>query len=141
MRVRGSARSVPPMTALPDEAKKLLDSPEFATVATLEPDGRAHLSVVWIGRDGDDLLFSTIRGRRKTNNLERDARTTVLVYPKDDPYSYLEVRGTAELEDDPQKAYIEEMSQQYLGKAYPWPSDDERRVVVRVRADKVVTHG
>jgi PPOX class probable F420-dependent enzyme len=129
------------MRTLPDEAKKLLDRPEFATVATLEPDGRPHLSVVWIGRDGDHMLFSTIQGRRKTLNLQRDPRITVLVYPKDDPYSYLEVRGTAELEDDPQKAYIEEMSQKYLGKAYPWHSDDERRVVVRVRADKVVMHG
>jgi Pyridoxamine 5'-phosphate oxidase len=50
------------MTSLPDGAKRLLDSPEFATVATLEPDGRPHLSVVWMGRDGDDILFSTIRG-------------------------------------------------------------------------------
>src|SRR3954469_8105363 len=129
------------MTTLPDRATTLLDSPEFATVATLEPDGRPHLSVVWIGRDGDEVLFSTTRGRRKTLNLERDPRITILVYPKDDPYSYLEGRGTAELVDDPQKAYIEEMSQKYLGKAYPWHSDDERRVVVRVRADKVVTHG
>jgi PPOX class probable F420-dependent enzyme len=129
------------MTTLPDEATKLLDSPEFATVATLEPDGPPHLSVVWVGRDGDDILFSTIRGRRKTLNLERDPRITVLVYPKDDPYSYLEVRGTAELEDDPQKAYIEEMSQKYLGKPYPWHKDEERRIVVRVRPEKVVMHG
>jgi PPOX class probable F420-dependent enzyme len=129
------------MTTLPDEAKKLLDRPEFATVATLEPDGRPHLSVVWIGRDGDDLLFSTIEGRRKTRNLQRDARATVLVYPADDPYSYLEVRGTSELVADPQKAYIEEMSQKYLGKPYPWHKDEERRIVVRVRPEKVVLHG
>jgi len=128
------------MTTLPDEAKKLLDRPEFATVATLEPDGRPHLSVVWMGRDGDDILFSTIRGRRKTGNLERDPRVTVLMYPQDDPYSYLEVRGTADLVDDPQKAYIDEMSQKYLGKPYPWHSDAEQRVIVRVRPDKVVLY-
>src|SRR3954449_9453588 len=128
------------MTTLPDEAKKLLDRPEFATVATLEPDGRPHLSVVWVGRDGEDILFSTIRGRRKTNNLERDPRITVLIYPKDDPYSYVEVRGAAELIDDPSKAYIEEMSQKYLGTPYPSHSDEEQRVVVRVHTDKVVVH-
>jgi PPOX class probable F420-dependent enzyme len=128
------------MTTLPDEAKKLLDRPEFATVATLEPDGRPHLSVVWVGRDGDDILFSTIRGRRKTRNVERDPRVTVLVYPQDDPYSSLEVRGTAELADDPQKAYIEEMSQKYLGKPYPWHHEAEQRVVVRVHPDKVVMY-
>src|SRR3954464_38277 len=75
--------------------------PQFPPLPPLEPDGRPHLSVVWMGRDGDDILFSTIRGRRKTGNLERDPRVTVLVYPQDDPYSYLEVRGTAELVDAP----------------------------------------
>jgi PPOX class probable F420-dependent enzyme len=129
------------MTTLPDEAKKLLDRPEFATVATLEPDGHPHLSVVWVGRDGDDILFSTIQGRRKTRNLQRDPRATVLVYPADDPYSYLEVRGTTELVDDPQKAYIEEMSQKYLGKPYPWHKDEERRILVRVRPENVVMYG
>jgi PPOX class probable F420-dependent enzyme len=128
-------------TTLPDDAAKLLDRPEFATVATLEPDGRPHLSVVWVGRDGDDILFSTIQGRRKTSNLQRDPRVTVLVYPHDDPYSYLEVRGTAELTDDPEKAYIEAMSQKYLGKPYPWHSPEEQRIIVRVRPDKVVWYG
>jgi PPOX class probable F420-dependent enzyme len=129
------------MTTLPDEAKTLLDAPEFATVATIDPDGQPQLSVVWLGRDGDDVLFSTIKGRRKTDNLVRDARATVLVYPKENPYSYLEIRGTVTLADDPTQAYIEEMSQKYLGKAYPWRNEDEERIVVRVSPAKVVFHG
>lgn len=124
---------------LPDTARALLDRPEFATVATIEPDGRPHLSVVWVGRDGDDVLFSTVRGRRKTRNLERDPRTTLLVYPKDDPYTYLEIRGTATLEDDPTRALIDAMSHKYEGRAWTNPPDE--RVVVRVRADKVVWYG
>jgi PPOX class probable F420-dependent enzyme len=129
------------MTTLPDKAKTLLDAPEFATVATIDPDGQPQLSVVWLGRDGDDVLFSTIKGRRKTDNLVRDARATVLVYPKENPYSYLEIRGTVTLADDPTQAYIEEMSQKYLGKAYPWRNEDEERIVVRVSPAKVVWHG
>jgi PPOX class probable F420-dependent enzyme len=130
------------MTELPDEAKALLDRPEFATVATLEPSGQPHLSVVWAGRDGDDILFSTVRGRRKTDNLERDPRATILVYPKDNPYSYLEVRGEAELVDDPEAAYIDEMSLKYTGNPkYPWGKPGDQRVTVRVRPQKVVWHG
>jgi PPOX class probable F420-dependent enzyme len=128
------------MTILPDEAAALLDRPEFATLGTIEPDGRPHLSVIWVGRDGDDVLFSTIQGRRKTANMQRDPRVTVLVYPKDDPYTYLEVRGTAELSDDPERAYIEEMSRKYLGKPYPWHKAGEERIVVRVKPEKVVWH-
>ncbi len=128
------------MTTLPDEAKTLLDAPEFATVATIDPDGQPQLSVVWLGRDGDDVLFSTTKGRRKTDNLVRDARATVLVYPKENPYSYLEIRGTVTVTDDPDQAYIEQMSHKYLGKAYPWRNEAEQRVVVRVSPVKVVWH-
>jgi PPOX class probable F420-dependent enzyme len=129
------------MPSLPEPARALLDRPEHATVASIEPSGQPQLSVVWVKRDGDDVLFSTVRGRRKTDNLERDARATLLVFPADDPYSYLEVRGTVTLEDDPEQALIEELSHKYLGKAYPWRNDDEKRVVVRLTPAKVVWHG
>ena len=125
---------------LPDTARALLDRPEFATVATIEPDGRPHLSVVWVGRDGDDVLFSTVRGRRKTRNLERDPRTTLLVYPKDDPYTYLEIRGTATLVDDPTRSLIDEMSHKYTGGPWTKVPADVDRVVVRVSPTKVVLY-
>jgi PPOX class probable F420-dependent enzyme len=129
------------MTAsLPDAARALLDRPEFATVATLEPDGQPHLSVVWVGRDGDDVLFSTLRGRRKTLNLERDPRATLLVYPKDDPYTYLEVRGTVTLVDDPDRALIHEMSHKYEGEPFRDEPDHDHRVVVRLTPSKVVMY-
>jgi PPOX class probable F420-dependent enzyme len=70
------------MTSLPDDAKALLDQPVYATIATIDPDGQPQLSLVWIGRDGDDVLFSTIKGRRKTDNLERDDRASMLVFPR-----------------------------------------------------------
>ena len=53
------------MTAqLSDQAKALIDGKAFAVVATLQPDGSPQASVVWVKRDGDDLLFSTVEGRR-----------------------------------------------------------------------------
>lgn len=86
--------------ALPDGARSLLDRPEYATVATIEPDGQPQLTVVWVKPDGNDVLFSTVRDRRKARNLERDPRASVLVFARDDPYSYLEVRGTATMTEE-----------------------------------------
>lgn len=128
-------------SALPDEARALLDRPEHAVIATVEPSGQPQLSVVWVTRDGDDVLLSTVRGRYKTDNLERDARASLLVYPADNPYSYVELRGTATLEDDPEQELIEVLSMKYLGKAYPWRNEEEKRVVVRLTPSKVVWHG
>jgi PPOX class probable F420-dependent enzyme len=124
---------------LPPAARALLDGPNFATVATVQPDGSPQTSVVWIRADGDDLLFSTIKGRRKHANLTRDPRVSVLVLDAADPYSYCEIRGTAELTDDPRAELIEELSVKYTGESFG-ERPGEQRVVVRVRPDRVFVY-
>ncbi|MFB6563095.1 MULTISPECIES: PPOX class F420-dependent oxidoreductase [unclassified Streptomyces] len=129
--------------ALSDDLKKLIDdSPVFATVATIQPDGSPQLSVTWLTRDGDDLLVSTTVGRRKEKNLRADPRITVMINPANAPYTYAEVRGTAELTTEGGQELINELSRKYTGKDYadfnPASKEDAERVVVRVSPRKVV---
>ncbi|MFJ8821306.1 PPOX class F420-dependent oxidoreductase [Streptomyces sp. NPDC102467] len=131
------------MTAhLSDELKALLDTKVFINVATIQPDGSPQVSPVWAKRDGDDILFSTTVGRRKEKNLRRDPRVTVLVQPADNPYTYAEIRGTADISTEGGQELIDELSLKYTGKKYaefnPSSGEDAERVVVRVRARKVV---
>jgi hypothetical protein len=42
-------------TVLTAAAKKILDDIDPAVLATVNPDGSPQTSVVWVGRDGDDL--------------------------------------------------------------------------------------
>ena len=129
--------------ALPDGAKELLDRPEFATVATIGSDGQPQLSVVWVKHDGDDVLISTTTNRQKYRNIARDPRVSVLVFPKDKPYSYLEVRGTATMSEQGGRELIDEFNEKYHG-VRPYPGDkgtDNVRVVVRITPDKVVFRG
>lgn len=124
---------------LSDAAVALLQPPVFAVVTTLCADGQPQSSVVWLRADADGLVFSTIRGRLKTRNMERDPRVTVCAYDPGDPYSYVEVRGAASLAEEGGDALIDEMSRAYTGR--PWtPRDGEVRVVVRVTPTKVVEH-
>jgi len=125
---------------LPDTVKKLLDEKRFATIATVEPDGRPHLSVVWVARDGDDVLVSTVEGRRKHRNLVRDPHATVLVYLEENPYAYAEVRGTAELTREGGRELIDDLNLKYHGQPRYLRDDgtDNVRVVVRIHPDKVV---
>jgi PPOX class probable F420-dependent enzyme len=127
---------------LPDAVKALVDRREYATVATLQPDGGPQLSLVWITREGDDLMFSTVEGRRKHTNLLRDPRVSVLVYPRDDPYVYVEVRGTASMTRDGAVALIDALVAKYHGEERFTGDDgtDHVRVVVRVSADRVLTY-
>ncbi|WP_338697875.1 PPOX class F420-dependent oxidoreductase [Streptomyces sp. Q6] len=127
---------------LSDELKALLDSTVFIAVATIQPDGSPQVSPVWVKRDGEDVLFSTTVGRQKEKNLSRDPRVTVLVQPADNPYAYAEIRGNAEITTEGGQELIDELSVKYTGKKYadfnPASGQDAERVVVRVRARKVV---
>jgi PPOX class probable F420-dependent enzyme len=122
---------------LSEEARKLLNPPVFAVLTTVNEDGGPQASVVWVRTDGDDVVFSTIRGRRKTRNMEREPRVSVLAYDPQDPYRYVEVRGTVTLTEEGGDELIDEMSRAYEGK--PWPHrPHEVRVVARVTPTKVV---
>jgi PPOX class probable F420-dependent enzyme len=127
------------VTQLPQLARDLLDGKNFASVATVQPDGSPQSSIVWVKRDGDDVLFSTIRGRRKTANLEASPRVSVLVIDAADPYRYAEIRGEAEITDDPPAALIDELAYKYTSEPFNTPPG-QQRVIVRVRPTHVVAY-
>ena len=53
---------------LNEAVRYILDGPHLSVLATIDPDGKPQTSVIFVKRDGDDILFSTIKGRRKTIN-------------------------------------------------------------------------
>jgi PPOX class probable F420-dependent enzyme len=127
------------MAALAERARELFDGRNHVVVATIDPDGRPQSSVVWARTDGDDVLFSTIKGRRKYANLARDPRLSVLVFDPADPYTYAEVRGTATVTDDPAAELINELAVKYTGEPFG-RRPGEQRVIVRVTPDRVVLY-
>ncbi|GLY52151.1 PPOX class F420-dependent oxidoreductase [Lentzea sp. NBRC 102530] len=125
------------MATLSDAQRELLDSPNYGTVATLTKDGSPQTSVVWVKRDGDDVLFSTVVGRAKERHLQNDARVSITVINKDNPYQYAEFRGDAQLTTEGGRELINELSHKYLGKDYPGDEGtDNVRVIVRVKVAK-----
>ena len=41
-------------------ARELLESDAVATVVTLNADGAPHLTVAWVGLEGDEIVFGTL---------------------------------------------------------------------------------
>ena len=91
---------------LNDAVRRILDGPHLSILATADGDGKPQTSVIFVKRDGDDILFSTIKGRRKTTNMARDPRVNLLVHslPVGGP-NYATISGTVELTDDPGGAF------------------------------------
>ncbi|MFJ9457750.1 PPOX class F420-dependent oxidoreductase [Kitasatospora sp. NPDC101447] len=129
-------------TTLNESVRALLDAPIPAVLATLNPDGGPQTSVVWIGRDGDDLLVSTAAGRRKERNLRRDPRASLTVYDPADPLRYVEIRGLATVTEDTGRAVAVALAEQYegpgAGREYLDLPAEVLRVVVRITPTKVL---
>jgi len=126
-------------TNLTDDQKAIIDKNVFAFVTTLMPDGSPHTTAVWVDHDGEHVTFNTARGRLKARNLERDPRLSVAFIDPDNPYGgALTVRGRGELVDAGADQHIDRLAKKYLGQEqYPWRQPGDRRVTVRVHADKV----
>jgi PPOX class probable F420-dependent enzyme len=120
-----------------EATRRLLDGKNFATVATLNPDGSPHTSVMWFLREGDTVVLSTTTTRRKARNLARDPRVSLSVFDLENPYNSVDIRGAAELVEDPGKTLPKLLSHRYLGVDPPAESDDEIRLIVRVIPEKV----
>jgi PPOX class probable F420-dependent enzyme len=121
---------------LNEAAREVLDLPHFAVLATSNDDGRPQSSVIFVKRDGDTVVFSTIKGRLKTRNMARDPRVSLLVVDKERG-RYVEIRGSVEITDDPEKRLLYEMYDRYMGGTPPPPEPDAERLIVRIRPDKL----
>jgi PPOX class probable F420-dependent enzyme len=121
---------------LNDIAREVLDGPHIAAIATSNADGRPQSSLIFVKRDGDTVVFSTIKGRLKTRNMARDPRVSLLVVDKGQN-RYLEIRGRVELTDDPEKRLLYEMYDRYMDGIAPPPEPNAERLIVRITPQKV----
>ncbi|TCO62181.1 PPOX class F420-dependent oxidoreductase [Actinocrispum wychmicini] len=120
---------------LDEPSRDLLDGPHTAVLATTNADGRPQSSVIFVKRDGDTVVFSTIKGRLKTRNMTRDPRVSLLVTRT--AGQYVEIRGTVEITEDPEKRLLHEMYDRYMGGQTPPPEPDAERLIVRVIPEKL----
>jgi PPOX class probable F420-dependent enzyme len=63
--------------ALSPELRALIESGPMAHLSTANPDGSPHVTVIWIGLDGDDLVSTHMRDNVKLRNIRRDPRVAV----------------------------------------------------------------
>src|SRR3954465_5098377 len=103
------------MASLPESVRAIVDGNNFATIGTVNADGSPQTSVVWITRDGDDLLVSTLRGRLKERHLSRDRRASGTAAAPDAPYSYFEARGPVTMTEEGGDKLINDLALKYTG--------------------------
>jgi PPOX class probable F420-dependent enzyme len=126
---------------VPESHVDLLVRPMFAHLATVRPDGSPQTQVMWFEWDGERIRMTHTKTRQKYRNFQREPRVALSIAEPDNPYRFLEIRGTVEaIEDDDAEASFYQSLQRRYGRVLPI-QDAPVRVIVTIRPDKVVAHG
>ena len=125
-----------PQAAVPATHLDLLAAPALAHVATVGPDGAPQSNPVWFDWDGTNLLFGQVTTRQKVRNLRRNPAIAVAIVDPANATRYLEIRGVARLEPDPDAGLTHRLGKKYLGvDRFPFlqPAEERLQVVVEPR--------
>lgn len=120
---------------IPENYTDLFEKKAFAALATLMPDGSPQVTPVWVDYDGNYILVNTARGRQKDKNIERNRTVSLAIIDPDNPYRYLEVRGSVEeITEEGADQHIDKMAKKYMGvDTYPYRQPGEVRVLLRIK--------
>ena len=123
---------------LPQSVKTLLQDKAYGHVVTYNDKGTAQLTMVWMDVDGDDVVFNTSEGRRKSQNLRRDPRIVVSVQDRNDPQAHAVFYGKARVTDAGADEHIDKLAKRFLGAdKYPFRQPGEKRLIVRISVDRI----
>jgi PPOX class probable F420-dependent enzyme len=123
---------------LPQSVKKLLLEKAYGHVVTSSGEGKPQVTMVWMDVDGDEVLFNTAEGRRKTQNLRRDPRIIVSVQDRTDPQAYAVFHGKARITETGADENIDKLAKRFMGvDKYPFRQPGEKRVLVRISVDRI----
>jgi PPOX class probable F420-dependent enzyme len=123
---------------LPQSVKKLLEDKAYGHVVTFTTQGNPQLTMVWMDVEGDEVLFNTSEGRRKSENLRRDPRIIVSVQDRNDPQAYAVFRGKGRVTEAGADDHIDKLAKRFLGTdKYPFRQPGEKRLIVRIDVDRI----
>lgn len=130
-------------SVIPESFNDLFEKKVFAGLATLMPNGSPQVTPVWIDYDGENVVFNTAVGRQKDKNMQADGRVSLSLSDPDNPYRYLEVRGTVvERTTEGADDHINKMAKKYLGQdVYPFRQPGEVRVIYKIKPERTSSLG
>lgn len=127
---------------LSDELREWLTAElRYPVLAVNSGDGAPSQSVMWFGLDPDDrdvILMNTKVQRLKYRQLQDDPRVSLLF---EDGETWLAMRGVVELDAsaEPALEHIQALARRYGDD--PSRFDGQTRVIIRMRVEKVISHG
>jgi PPOX class probable F420-dependent enzyme len=128
---------------LPKSALDVITGGNLAHVATIDPDGKPHVTLAWTGFEEGEIVFATLPDQRKLDNVRRDPRVTIS-YQTDRVsqmglLEYLVVYGTGRVTEGGGPELLQRLAHVYLGPDVKFPPmpDPPPGYVTRVTPQKL----
>jgi PPOX class probable F420-dependent enzyme len=125
------------MAEIPASLADLLRTNVPAHVTLLEADGSLVTHVMWVDYDGEHVLASSPTASYKSRALRARPQVAISVVDPADPWRRLSISGrVTAIRPDEGLAFINLLSERYMGTPYPRPGAREIFVITpdRVRA-------
>ena len=132
---------------LHDDLAAAIDSGVHGHLVTLNADGSPQVTMIWVGRDGDDLVVAHLGAGQKLRNIVRDPRVAVsIVLSGANPIgldNYAVLHGTATVTDGGAPQLLQELAPRFLGAEVKFPPMDDPPPgrIIHVAVDRVTGSG
>lgn len=132
------------VTVLNAAARELIESGALAHFVTVDEDGSAQVSIIWVGLDGDELVAAHLDGRqRKLRNMRRDPRVVLSLEAKTTNEIGMRhscvVHGVARITEGGAPELLQRLAQTYVGPGTVFPPfpDPPAGYVTRIMPTRV----
>jgi PPOX class probable F420-dependent enzyme len=120
--------------------RKIFEGKNFVFISSIMRDGSPQVTPTWVDIENGNILVNTAIGRLKHKNISRDPRVALAIADQNNPYDMVTIRGRTieQLTGDAAEEHIDKMAKKYIGKdKYPFRSPGEKRVILKIKPEKV----
>ena len=124
------------------EVRAVIESGRLAHFVTVNADGSPHVTIVWVGLEGDEIVIGKLAADQKTRNIERDPRVSFSIEADGAQMgmkNYLVVEGTARVTEGGAPQLLAELAQRYIGPdaRFPPMPDPPDGFTIRITPSKI----
>jgi PPOX class probable F420-dependent enzyme len=109
----------------------------------MEPDGRAQVSIVWVGLDGEEIVAGHLSDHRKLRNMRRDPRVALSIESGTRNATgldeYIVIHGRARITEGGAPQLLQRLAHVYLGpdSIFPPMDDPPPGFITRITVERI----
>ena len=110
---------------IPQSLIDLIETGRDAHLVTMNKDGSPHVTIVWVGLDGDEIVCAHLPRNQKVRNIERDPRVVIsLEADTKSSYGlteYAVIYGEARITEGGAPELLQKLAHVYMGPGVKFP--------------------